>query len=505
MEERKYIEINNNSTIPVSDIPFLTSGSFRKVATELLQKSNVHCVNYYGYKNNNDLNLIMCLADDALHKILVFGHSINIKSGEPLLALTKDHFQMHIFEREIHENFGVDFNGHPWLKPVRYSHDRAEKESKVVDYPFYKIENDELHEVGVGPIHAGVIEPGHFRFLCNGEMVLHLEIQLGWQHRGIEPLMLQKDTLLKRTLLAESITGDTTVGHTMAFAHLMESMSNTEINEQTHVERAIALELERIAIHVGDLSAMCTDVAYQFGSSVFGALRTPIINFTQAWCGNRFGKGLIRSGGSNYPLTKKITDKLKLILEDFELRFDSISEKTFSLTSVAQRFEGIGQLTNKQIELIGGVGMVARMVGIERDIRKSHPFGAYKSIHFEPSLAHSGDVWARALIRRNEIIHSIMSIRSLIGHLDFEQEALKPAQSISLQKNCFSISLTEGWRGEICHSAITDNQGDLLHYKIKDPSMHNWMALALALRDLEISDFPINNKSFDLSYCGHDL
>jgi Ni,Fe-hydrogenase III large subunit len=505
MEVKKYIELDNNETVPIAEIPFHSEGNFHNIVTELMHNPDCHCVNYFGYKNENELNLIMCIADDSTHKILVFGHMIESDSDQRILSLTKEIFALHIFEREIHENFGTNFFWHPWLKPVRYAEDRVDKNSRVKDYPFYSMNTSELHEVGVGPIHAGVIEPGHFRFICNGELVLHLEIQLGWQHRGIEPLMLIKETLLQRTLLAENITGDTTIGHSMAFAQLMESLSGQQKNERLDLERAVALELERIAIHTGDLSALCTDVAYQFGSAVFGALRTPIINFTQAWCGNRFGKGLIRKGGTHYPLTKELMANLRTILEDFELRFKSISDKTFSLTSVVQRFEGIGKLEKKQVELLGGVGMVARMAGVNRDTRKSHPFGAYKLMDFEPSIVASGDVWARAVLRRNEVIHSLMTIRNLLNRINPDNESRSPENNQKLKKNSFSISLTEGWRGEICHCAVTDDIGELLHYKIKDPSMHNWKALELALRDLEISDFPINNKSFDLSYCGHDL
>ena len=505
MEVKKYIELDNNETVPLAEIPFHSEGNFNNIVTELTRSSDCHCVNYFGYKNENELNLIMCIADDSTHKILVFGHSIESDSDQRILSLTKEIFALHIFEREIHENFGTNIFWHPWLKPVRYSEDRFNKTALVNDYPFYSIDSPELHEVGVGPIHAGVIEPGHFRFICNGELVLHLEIQLGWQHRGIEPLMLKKKKLLQKNILSESITGDTTIGHATAFVHQMESLAGFEVSTKIQIERAIALELERIAVHVGDLSAMCTDVAYQLGSAVFGALRTPIINFMQAWCGNRFGKGLIRTGGSHYPLTTELLDKLEIILKDFEKRFNSISDKTFNLTSVYQRFEGIGKLEKEQVELLGGVGMVARMSGIERDIRKTHPYGAFQAITVNPATATSGDVWARGTIRRDEITNSIEIIRNLIQQINIKDDSTSPQTRLDLEKNSFSISLTEGWRGEICHCSITDDDGELKHYKIKDPSIHNWKALELALRDLEISDFPINNKSFDLSYCGHDL
>ena len=198
---------------------------------------------------------------------------------------------MCIFEREIYENFGVEFEGHPWLKPVRYPCGRSDK-SKIIDnYPFYEIESEELHEVGVGPVHAGVIEPGHFRFICNGKGFTPRN-QLGYQHRGIEKLLVEKNDALQRCILSDSIAGDTSVGHALAHSQLIESLADIQVSKALQIERCIALEMERLAMHIGDTAALCGDVAYQPGQVTCEALRTTIINTTQFWCGNRFGKGL---------------------------------------------------------------------------------------------------------------------------------------------------------------------------------------------------------------------
>jgi Ni,Fe-hydrogenase III large subunit len=172
------------------------------------------------------------------------------------------------------------------------------------------------------------------------------------------------------------------------------------------------------------------------------------------------------------------------------------------------RVENIGKVSRKQMELIGAVGMTARMAGIERDIRKSHPFAAYKATDHHPVTLEQGDVWARAMLRKLEMEDAIDFVGVLLNKIEESKEPIgKPIQDkeLSLAPESLCISMVEGWRGEIVHSAITDSQGKILHYKVKDPSFHNWMALALSLRDLEISDFPINNKSYNLSYCGHDL
>lgn len=504
----KYISIKNQSTIPLEGIPLLPYGAFSQVVSSLLSKDENHCVNYYAYRDSGKLKFICCIADDTVGDIKVLSHELDEQGNKQLLSLAKDIYAMHVYEREISENFGVIFIYHPWPKPLRYAFDRADKTKVINNYPFYKIESDELHEVGVGPIHAGIIEPGHFRFLCNGETVLHLEIQLGWQHRGVEALYLSKPTLLQRTILSESIAGDTAVGHAMAFASLTESSGRIQVNERLHLERTVALEMERIAMHIGDLSNMNIGLAYQLGASVFGALRTPTINHTQLWCGNRFGKSLIRTGGSNYPLTLKLIEAYRKFLDDFEKRFNTMSDKMFSLPSVLMRMEGIGTVTRKQMELIGAVGMTARMTGLLRDLRKSHPFSGYVHQPYQPVTVEAGDVWARAMLRKLELTQSIAYVRSLLDKIESNAETIsKPITDtqLKLTPNSLTVSLVESWRGEICHCAITGTQGEVIHYKVKDPSVHNWMALALSLRDLEISDFPINNKSYNLSYCGHDL
>ncbi len=503
-----YAIVRNQGTIRLLDIPVISYNLFYLEVLSLLEQDQNHCVNYYAYRDGDRLNFICCIADDHSGNILVLSHQ-QVSAKIQLISITKHIHAFHFYEREIAENFGVEFIDSPWDKPVRYAFNRARRTNTINSYAFFKIQGDELHEVGVGPIHAGVIEPGHFRFLCNGETVLHLEIQLGWQHRGIEDSYMRKTSLLQRTVLSESIAADTAVGHNTAFACLMESLGGIQINERLMIERTIGLELERIAMHIGDLSNMCIGLAYQLGSSVFGALRTPTINYSQLWCGNRFGKGLIRVGGTRYPLNEELIRSLIRFLNDFETRFATMANKMFSLPSVLMRMENIGTVSQTQMKLIGAVGMTARMTGLSRDLRESHPSLAYSITPYAMvKEVTTGDVWARALLRRLEIEKSIDYIRSLLTKLQSisESSGLPVLErDLELAPESLTVSLTEGWRGEICHSAITNQRGEIRHYKVKDPSVHNWMALALSLRDLEISDFPINNKSYNLSYCGHDL
>jgi len=386
---------------------------------------------------------------------------------------------------------------------MRYAFTRSDKNQKIENYPFYKVESEELHEVGVGPIHAGIIEPGHFRFICNGEQIMHLEIQFGYQHRGIEQLFLQKKKILELTTLSESIAGDTVVGHTTAFVNLWESLCGYTPDYSLHYARTMALEMERLANHTGDLSGICADIAYQLGSSVFGRLRTPMVNFFQEWGGNRLAKGLIRAGKINYPFTKALGKRLGEVFEAYEPDFNEMSIKLFNLPSALSRMEKTGVVTYDEVLEIGTVGMAARMSGLNRDIRSSHPHNLYKQIDHKPIIKHHGDVYSRVQIRKHEVKQSISYIKQLLQEVP---EFKKPEDVVLMpQKEKFILSLVEGWRGEICHCAITGKAGELLVYKIKDPSHHNWMALSQAVRNNDISDFPICNKSFSLSYSGHDL
>jgi Ni,Fe-hydrogenase III large subunit len=503
-----FIEIKNNpGRVKINEIPVLDYPVFRSVIDDLLADGANHCLSYSAFPLNNRIKFICCIGCDDAKSIRIFSHEQE-QTGEVLLdSISAKHFQLHVFEREIHENLGIGFKGHPWLKPVRYPADRYDAGQTMDNYPFYTIDGEELHEVGVGPIHAGIIEPGYFRFICSGEKVLHLEIQLGYQHRGVERLMVRKESFLGKAVLAESIAGDTVIGHSLCHTGLVEILAGTAVPARIQIERAVALEMERVAVHIADTAALCADIAYQFGQVVNEALRTVVINTMQLWCGNRFGKGLIRPRGSHYPLNAETIRAILNNLEDVEKRYVQMADRLFSMPSVLSRFEGTGKVTLRQASLIGVVGMAARSSGLKRDTRWSHPFKAFKDHPYEPVILRKGDVLSRAMLRKLEVERSVGLIRLLVAKIGEQEEPScpEPVYEPKMDPGMFAVSLVEGWRGEICHTALTDEKGKIIHYKIKDPSFHNWMALALAVREQEISDFPLCNKSYNLSYCGNDL
>jgi Ni,Fe-hydrogenase III large subunit len=497
--------VNNPAVVSLSEVPVLEYPRFMTAVSGLMESEAAHCLAYFAVPESHRFRFFCFMADDASGKILITSHEQPQSPGLVLESMTARHFPFHVFEREIHEEHGVMFSDHPWLKPVRYPLSEPGEKQQMGQYPFYRIESDELHEVGVGPIHAGVIEPGYFRFICNGETVLHLEIQLGYQHRGAEPLLVRYGHGLRSAVLSENIAGDTAIGHSLCHVQLVESLAGREVSGTLQTWRIIALEMERIAMHIGDTAALCADIGYQLGQAVNEALRTIVINTTQLWCGNRFGKGLIRSGGTHYPLTPQMSKTILANLKEVEERYLLMAAEMFSLPSVLARFESVGEVTAGQAAALGAVGMAARSSGLKRDIRWSHPFQGFRYRGYDPVILEEGDVWARAILRKKEVEESLRIIRALLSDNQGESITEHPQYGLILAPSSVALSMTEGWRGEIVHAAVTDEKGNIAYYKVKDPSMHNWMALAVAVRNQEISDFPLCNKSFNLSYCGNDL
>ncbi|MCB2185021.1 MAG: NADH-quinone oxidoreductase subunit C [Deltaproteobacteria bacterium] len=415
--------------------------------------------------------------------------------------------ELHWFERELGENWGVEPVGHPWLKPIRFSPPRrgprpgAAARPAIGDTSYFQVAGEEVHEVAVGPVHAGIIEPGHFRFQCHGEQVLHLEISLGYQHRGVERNLVGGPDH-KSLHLAETLCGDSTVAHATAYCQALEALGHGRAPARAQALRGVALELERIANHVGDLGALAGDVGFLPTLSFCGRLRGDVLNLTGLICGNRFGRRLLKPGGVGYDLDPELTAEILARLAPLTEDLTGAVELLWDAASVMARFEGAGRVSAADARALGLVGPPARAAGLERDVRADFPAGIYQFAQIPVSTGDTGDVSARAKVRWLEILRSLAFVREQLAGLP-QGEVLRPPGPPAPES--LAVSLVEGWRGEVCHVAVTGGDGRFAAYKVVDPSFHNWFGLALALRDQEISDFPLCNKSFNLSYCGHDL
>ena len=500
-----FLQISNAQKVSRKDIPHLSFDQFQSQALELVGNGG-KIVHYFAYPDKGSLKLLAVLRTDKL-----FVAGCDVPDTYPSLTKTCEPF--HLFEREMAEQYGICPQDHPWLKMVRYHPNYTDGAVDVFgndysqdipgNYPYYQVAGDEIHEVAVGPVHAGVIEPGHFRFNCIGERVLHLEIQLGYQHRGIEKQLLAVPAK-RLPIIGENIAGDTTIGHSLCMAQNLEALTGVQPDQGARVIRTIALELERLANHIGDLGALSGDVAFLPPANYFGRIRGDFLNLSLLICGNRFGKGLVRPGGVRFSLSDDIRKVLNERLAELRPEVTHVLELLFNAVTVRARFEGCGAVSHEDADHLGLVGPAGRASGMAYDARRCFPTEHYPHIGIPENKKATGDVYARARVRYDEIHQSLQIVESLAA-IPVETRCVSEGTTKELPASSFSVALNEAWRGEVSHAVLTDENGKILRYKIKDPSFHNWNGLAMSLRDTGISDFPLNNKSFNLSYCGFDL
>jgi Ni,Fe-hydrogenase III large subunit len=507
MSGRRFAHTENAEVLPLGDVPVVAIAVFRETVIDTV-RDGARLVALFGTPQLDGRLLVfavLAMPDGGPLAIVAMA----VEGSYP--ALTGECPQAHMFERELAEQWGVVPEGHPWLKPIRFhrswqpARDAWGRDPDQDPRPgvtdFYSVEGEEIHEVAVGPVHAGVIEPGHFRFQCHGEIVHHLEIALGYQHRGIERALVGGPD--KRTMpFMETAAGDTSIGHGLAYCQAMEALGHGSVPPRAMALRGVALELERIANHVGDLGALAGDVGFLPTASYCGRIRGDVLNLTAILCGSRFGRGFVRAGGVAFDVTAamiaEVQDRLAAAARDAAEAIGLM----WDTPSVTARFEDTGTVSRETCVQVGMVGPAARACGVDQDVRKDAPFGIYRFALIPTVTWDTGDVFGRAHVREIEILRSVAFIREQLENLPQGGTcaAVAPPAPESLV-----VSLVEGWRGEICHVVLTDAAGRFARYKIVDPSFHNWFGLALAMRGEPISDFPLCNKSFNLSYCGHDL
>jgi Ni,Fe-hydrogenase III large subunit len=420
-------------------------------------------------------------------------------AGSAYPSLTAEQPCAQMFERELWEQTGLVPTGHPWLKPVRY---QGARQQHMDEHPFFTVRGQDVHEVGVGPIHASVIEPGHFRFMCHGERIQHLEIQLGYQHRGVEALLLSRPPAARAALI-ETVAGDSSIAYAWGYAAALEALAGVPLPPEVALVRAVALELERVAMHLVGLTGLATDIAFLQGGTSYGRLRTAIINATMRVCGSRFGRGWLRPGGVRFGIDDTRRRDLLDTLAAFAKDIAEVNDLVLSARSVRARFQGTGTVSRQAALDLGLVGLSARASGVRQDARCDLPAPPYRDHPVELLTEDSGDCWARLRLRVREIDESLRWLRVVLDAGTPMPAQLAPLGPLAPDTLCLSVQ--EGFRGPVVQALETGAQGQVLQHKVQDPSLVNWFGLALSVRENGISDFPLCNKSFDLSYCGNDL
>jgi Ni,Fe-hydrogenase III large subunit/Ni,Fe-hydrogenase III component G len=415
------------------------------------------------------------------------------------------------FEREMRDLFGIVPDGHPLPRRlVRHFHWPQGWYPMLADagpppsfgdvdgpYPFSTVEGTGVYEIPVGPVHAGMIGPGHFRFSVVGETILKLKARLWFVHRGLEK-HVQGRRPADALPIAERVSGDTTAGHALAFCQAVEDALGIGVGEDTCRLRAIVLELERLYNHVADIGALCNDVGHSILNSHAGRIRERLLRLNEHVTGHRLLRGAIGIGSAT---VTRLPDpgELAAIAADVE----DVVDLALGHSVVRDRFTGTAVLTREQAADLGTLGYVARASGVDVDARRDHPTLA--AVFSRPAHQHTGgDVLARFCMRAEEITESVDMITALVGYLgDVRPAATRHVPAAETPRS--GVGIVEGWRGTIVHRVELAADGTVTRLKIVDPSFFNWPALPVALADTIVPDFPLVNKSFNLSYAGNDL
>lgn len=429
-------------------------------------------------------------------------------------SLAKSMHSASLFEREIREMFGIEPSGNPDLRRLNL-HDevmpqgnyplrkdfRKIQAGNLGEYKFGRVEGEGIFEVPVGPVHAGIIGPGHFRFSVAGEPIINLEIRLGFTHRGVEKLFEGK-SCSDAARLAECVSGDSAFAHSLAFVRAAEKIAGITISAQAGYLRGIFLELERIYNHVNDIGGIAVDVGFSFPAAYASVIKEAILQLNERITGSRYLKGVNAAGGvlAGIDGAGKIAliDSLKKIRHDF----DELVKILDSSVSFMDRVDTTGVLRRKTAEDLGVVGLSGRASGIPMDLRKCFP-GVYKEAKFKIATQESGDVLARLRVRIAEFRESCRLIEFFSGKLSAgETDNVRPVLKL---KEAGALGYAEGWRGPVLYWLKTGASGLIQRCKVVDPSFHNWQGLSYAVLGNIIPDFPLCNKSFNLSYSGNDL
>ncbi|MFA6142659.1 MAG: NADH-quinone oxidoreductase subunit C [Candidatus Omnitrophota bacterium] len=430
-------------------------------------------------------------------------------------SLAKDVYSASLFEREMSEMFGIMPVGNPDLRRLKLHNevwpegyyplrkdfiDPHGRPAVGSGYRFKRVEGEGIFEVPVGPVHAGIIGPGHFRFSTAGEPIINLELRLGWTHRGIEKLLEGKEAR-EAVKIFECISGDTAFGYSAAFCQSVEKILAIDIPARAQMLRVLFLELERLYNHANDMGGIATDVGFSFPANFASLIKESILKLNEALSSSRYLKGINTVGGVKQDIDEDKINIIRASLLKIKKDFSELEEMLFSSISFMDRVDSTGILRVKTARDLGITGLAARASGIALDMRKVFP-GVYGSLSFNAAKEHSGDVASRLKVRCHEAKESIALIEQCLERLN----ACAGHVNVAAQKRGgVALGCVEAWRGPVLVWTRLNAEGKIGRCKIVDPSFHNWEALSYAVLGNIIPDFPLCNKSFDLSYPGNDL
>jgi Ni,Fe-hydrogenase III large subunit len=455
---------------------------------------------------------------DAIRIVSLFLAGMPDRREELVLTLPRDtpalrslahlSFPAGRFEREMMDLYGIELIGHPRPRRlVRHAHWPQDWHPMLADagpppdfaasgrFPFLTVDGDGVYEIPVGPVHAGLIEPGHFRFSVVGETVLRLKIRLWFVHRGIEKLF-QGRTATGAADIAERISGDTSAGHALAHCLAVEDALGITVPDEVHRLRALLVELERLYNHATDLGALANDVGFALANSHAQRIREHLLRVNDTVTGHRLLRGAIRPGGVGLRALPD-TGELEAIAADLA----EVAALTLGNAGIYDRFAGTAVLRGEQAAELGCLGYVARASGVATDARLEHPTVA---LPVTAITATAGDVLARYTVRRDEFAASVALACHLIDTADgrLDHATAPPPRRAAVRSG---VGVVEGWRGTIVHRVELDATATITRSKVVDPSWFNWPALPVAMANTIVPDFPLTNKSFNQSYAGNDL
>ncbi|MCF6153386.1 MAG: NADH-quinone oxidoreductase subunit F [Candidatus Kuenenia stuttgartiensis] len=422
----------------------------------------------------------------------------------------------HWYEREIKDMFGLEPVGHPdpgtlvlhgnmpeKTYPLRKDFDVNTRvplqESKL---PFFKVEGEGVFEIPVGPIHAGIIEPGHFRFSAVGDSIYYLDAKLFYTHKGTEKLF-ETMPYTKALFLAERICGVCAASHATGYCQAIEKVTGVEIPPRAKFIRTIVLELERLYNHIGDVGNICAGAAFLLGISHGFRIREHIQQLNEIICGNRYLRGMLTIGGVRFDIGDDLKKYILITLSNVKKDFKELVNIIIKSSSLLDRLETTGKLSTEIAKGLGVVGVAARASGIATDTRIIHPYAAYNEVDFDISIFHyEGDVFARTKVRIDEVYQSIYIIEQCFdkmpdGPIKASINELPPYKQ--------ALSYVESPRGENIYWIMTAPDNRLFRYKVRSSSFCNWPAIPYTIPGNIVPDFPLINKSFELCYSCTDL